>query len=263
MSSLTGVHFTLDAKRQNITSATSSNPSGNILRALLPLPGGQAYNSWKEGKGDEAGVDGSQLSLKTIVAPPQFQPGSGYAFTMEQRLQGDNVYLLGEPAPNQKWYVISKRTLMEQPATQVYALSGISQLRALLALARQKGTLSDKGLEKVGATSLRHIQASFNEEDRTALRSIDIENYSPFFASIQTENTSGSSDFWIDPTTGYIQRASSTLVYKTTASDTVPAMTIQQTLSFNCSNFNQPVTIQIPQQPISTNSIDQIYHYQP
>lgn len=263
MNDLAGIHFTLDAKRQDITPTVSTTPAASILQTLLPLPGGAAYNSWKQGEGDEAGADGSQMKLDAKWAPPQFQPGSGYAFTMDQHIQGDNVYLLGEPLANQKWYVISKKTLAEQPETQVYVVSGMSQIQALLELASQKGTLSDKGLENIGGTSLRHIQATFSEEDRTALRTIDVENYSPFFASMQTENTSGSSDFWIDPNTDYVYRVVSTIVYKTTASDTIKAMTMQQTLTFNCSRFNQPVTIAIPQQPIPTNSIDQIYHYQP
>ncbi|GHO83727.1 hypothetical protein [Dictyobacter formicarum] len=263
MNNLTAVHFTLDAKRQNIAPTTSTTPAGSILQTLLPLPGGAAYNSWKQGEGDEAGANISQINLKAKWALPQFQPGSGYSFTMDQHIQGDNVYLLGEPIANQKWYVISKKTLAEQPDTQVYALSGMSQIRALIELALHKGILSDKGQENIGGTTLHHIQATFNEEDRTALRAIDVENYSTFFASMQTENTSGSSDFWIDTATGYVHRVSSTIVYKTTASDAVRAMTMQQTLTFNCSRFNQPITIPIPQQPISTNSIDQIYHYQP
>ncbi|GLV55081.1 hypothetical protein KDH_19280 [Dictyobacter sp. S3.2.2.5] len=268
MNNLTGVHFTLDAKRQNITpSGTTPNPSGNILQTLqtlVPLPGAAAYNSWKEGAGDDAGTHGSQIHLKEQTDPPLFQPGSGYAFTMDQRQQADDsTYLLGEPIANQKWYVISSHTLVKQNATQIYVLSGMSQIRNLLQLTMQAGKVSDKGLEKMNGSQLLHIHATFDEEDRTALRAIDVENYSPFFASIQTQNTSGSSDFWIDPATGYVYRASSTVVYKTTENDAMPTVTMQQTLTFNCSQFNQPVTIQIPAQPIPANNINQIYHYQP
>ncbi|GCE08550.1 hypothetical protein [Dictyobacter aurantiacus] len=267
MNSLTGVHFTLDAKRQNITpDSTTPNPSGNILQTLQtlqPLPGAAAYNNWKEGSGDDAGTNGSQIHLKEQTDPPLFQPHSGYTFTMDQHQQGnDNTYLLGEPIVNQKWYMISTRTLVEQPATQIYALSGMSQVKALLQLTMQAGKVSNKGLEKMNGSLLRHIHATFAEEDRTALRAIDVENYSSFFASIQTQNTSGSSDFWIDPATDYVYRASSTVVYKTTEKDAMPTVTMQQTLTFNCNQFNQPVIIQIPTHPIPANDINQIYHYQ-
>ncbi|GCE22669.1 hypothetical protein [Dictyobacter kobayashii] len=257
MNDLTGVHFTLDAKRQDITPA-AANPSGDILQALLPLPGREAYNSWKQGEGDESGANTSQIHLQEQQKPPTFDAHSGSIFTMDQRIQGDNVYLLGDPIANQKWYVISKKILDEQTNTQVFAVSAIAQIRSLIDLAQQKSTLNDKGLETINGITLRHIQATFSEENRTDLRAIDVENYNSFLSSLHTENTQGSSDFWIDANTGYVYRAISDIDYKIMDDRYAPS-TIQQTLTFNCSRFNQSVSITIPQNPISTNDINQIY----
>ncbi|GCE30562.1 hypothetical protein KDA_60460 [Dictyobacter alpinus] len=252
MKDIHSVHFTLDAKHQ--ISNNQTTPTASLLQTLLPMPGTSNYNMWSQGQGDETDGTISQITLQEKSDGKLFQAHSGATFSLNQRIQGDSVYILGGLYNHEKWYVIDKKILQQTPSTQVYAVAGIAQVRSLLDLALQKGQISDKGKENISDRLLRHIKVSFTGEGLAALQDLDVENKSSRQEYNNAQTTAGSTDFWIDEDTGYVYQLSNLIT--TTLSNGIP---IQQTLKFKCQNFNQSIRIDIPVNAIPASDLSQIY----
>ncbi|GER91014.1 hypothetical protein KDW_51760 [Dictyobacter vulcani] len=252
MQKVQSVHFTLDTKR--MVSPNPTLPATSLLQSLVPMSSSASeYNLWKQGQGDEAGNATSQITLKEKWDQQNFGAHDGAIFDLNQRLQGDNVYLLGGTYVKPQWYVIEKDILQQQSDTQVYAMSGMSQLHSLLALALQKGQVHNQGTQTIGGIKLRHLKVNFTGAGLAALYNLDTENKTARINFKTSTSQVGSVDFWINAHTGYVYQLSTLMSY--TLSNGIP---IQQTLQFTYQKFNQPVHITIPQ-AIPASSWGQIY----
>ena len=130
------------------------------------------------------------------------------------------------------------------------------QVGELIDLALKKGKLIDDGNATLGGKQLRHIQATFQKDDFTDLENIDIENSTwPQPVASAFTSITDKADFWIDEHTGYVYQASNTMDL---ATNYPPVMV--QTFRFQCSKFNQPITIDIPTQATPVSNTGQIPH---
>ncbi len=249
------VHFTLTTA---MNPAMIESPSADLSQLLNPLGG--PHPTEMQGKGDEVAPDPANVSSRFSLRETRGDAGSGSPFTLDEVVNKDAFYILGNnnQGSNNQWCLLSKAYLLTHPENTAYADYGMVQAQALISLAIREGSLSDMGDTTIDNKPLRHIIARYNKNTFDDIKAIDVENYSwPIVKAASVQNPQGSTDFWFDDNTGYIYRLDNTVSYE--HSNGTITFTTVNTLRFEFSKFNEPITINMPSHAIAIKDVSQIY----
>jgi hypothetical protein len=192
-------------------------------------PRASGVGGWEiSGTGEVTAPDQSRLDLNGKPVPA----GSGGS-SFHRIVNKDNVYLSGQYTPEDGWYRISKENLLASKNGADYLQVGMPQVSAMIDLSLRKGILSEEDDKNTNGKRIRFIHVSFTKDAFKDLQAINIGNNS-FVDGMPLVPTTGTADFVVDEHTGYVYQASTDMEFTSTI-----GFEGTQTLSFQCSEFNQ------------------------